>query len=195
MRNERHKTLLFKFLLIVSLILVTGCSFGTESEDTNMSTLEKVLEHLFNGPDDELIELVNDPANQTFIGIGEKNEEEQNNDDATELEDYLQDLYGPHFSTDNAYEGFSGLYPLGYQLDAHLNNYKMNIDRIDIEESDKKNKRYDFTVLVTITDVSENEANSKKAEIEGYANFSQEDKITRFYISDDDGLGRHSLIE
>lgn len=187
MRNERYKTFLFKFLLIVSLILISGCSFGTESKDTNTSTLEKVLEHLLNGPHDELIELVNDPANQTIIGIGEKNEEKQNNDGASELDDYLQDLYGLHF-TDNAYERFYRLYPLEYQLYAYENDYKMSIDTIDVEESDKKNKRYDFTALVTITDVSEDEASSKKVEVEGYANFSQEGKITRFNISDDNGL-------
>ena len=187
MRNERYKTFLFKFLLIVSLILISGCSFGTESKDTNTSTLEKVLEHLLNGPHDELIELVNDPANQTIIGIGEKNEEKQNNDGASELDDYLQDLYGLHF-TDNAYERFYRLYPLEYQLYTYENDYKMSIDTIDVEESDKKNKRYDFTALVTITDVSEDEASSKKVEVEGYANFSQEGKITRFNISDDNGL-------
>lgn len=187
MRNEKHKTFLFKFLLIVSLALVSGCSFGTETKDTNTSTLEIVLGHLFNGPHDELIELVNDPANQTIIGIGEEDKKEQNSDGASELDDYLQDLYGTYF-TNNAYERFYGIYPLEYQLHAYENKHKMSVDTIDVEESDAKNKRYDFTVLVTIIDKSEDEANFKKMEVEGYANFSQEGKITRFNILDDDGL-------
>lgn len=42
--------------------------------------------------------------------------------------------------------------------------------------------------MVTIKDVSEDEAYSKKTEIEGYVNFSQKGKITRFNISDDNKL-------
>ena len=63
----------------------------------------------------------------------------------------------------------------------------MKPDDIDIEQIDEENGRYNFTMEVTY----EKEADEKKSEIgkvKGYVNFTDDDKITRFEITEDEWI-------
>src|SRR5699024_6817102 len=128
--------------------VVTSCNIGTDAEKENEETLEAVLEQLFTGPDQELIALVNDPENQTIIGEGVENTNENINEEENELDVYLEELNGPYF-TEDALELFTAVYLLYYQVEAENNDIKMKPDHIDIEQIDEENGRYNFTMDVT----------------------------------------------
>ena len=178
---------LHTYVIVFGLAAVAaGCSIGTDAEKENEETIEAVLEQLFTGPDQELIELVNDPENQTVIGEGVENTNENTNEEENELDVYLEEMNGPYF-TEDALELFTAVYLLYYQVEAENNDIKMKPDDIDIEQIDEENGRYNFTMDVTY----EEEADEKKSEIgkvKGYVNFTDDDKITRFEITEDEWI-------
>src|SRR5699024_6539597 len=167
-------------------VVVTSCNIGTDAEKENEETIEAVLEQLFTGPDQELIALVNDPENQTVIGEVEENANEKIKEEENEREVYLEEL-NCHYVTEDALELFTAVYLLYYKVEAENNDIKMKPDDIDIEQIDEENGRYNFTMDVTY----EEEADEKKSEIgkvKGYVNFTDDDKITRFEITEDEWI-------
>lgn len=176
---------LFTYIIVFGLIVVvTSCNIGTDAKKENEETLEAVLEQLFTGPDQELIELVNDPENQTVIGEDVENTNENTNEEENELDVYLEELNGPYFTKD-ALELFTSVYVLDYQVEADNSDIKMKPDYIDIEQIDEENGRYNFTMDVTYEDEADEEK-SEIGKIKGYANFTDDGKITRFEITEDE---------
>lgn len=179
MREKNH--LLFVFIFICGLMLIgSGCGTVTNDEDEDESSLEAVLVKLFTGPDEKLVELASDPDNQTVIGQGVENNNEDSNEEETELDEYLKELYEPYF-TEEAFEAFKAIYVLDYQLKAETNDVEMKPNSIEIEKVDEENGRYNFTLDV----VYENDAESETSEVTGLVNFSG-NEITRFEITGDE---------
>ncbi len=174
-------------LLFGILLFVVGCSSSDISEpvhqNENVSTINTVIEHQFTGPDQELIELYNSPENGTEIGDGkEKSDEEL--EKPTELDLYLKEKYQSHF-TENMYSKYIVTYALDYQLAASMNDYKMEVNSINIEHNEKNEDIYDFTANV-LYKKEENE--QVIAKVSGRANIYEEGKIAKIQFLDDDGL-------
>jgi|SRR5699024_2375522 len=179
-----YQRLLTYVIVFGLIVVVASCNMGTDAEKENEETLEAVLEQLFTGPDQELIELVNDPENQTIIGEDVENTNENTNEEENELDVYLEELNEPYF-TENALELFTLVYVLDYQIEAEDNDIKMKPDHIDVEQIDEENGRYNFTMDVTYEDEAD-EGKSEIGKVKGYANFTDDDKITRFEITEDE---------
>ncbi|MFD2924303.1 hypothetical protein [Halobacillus naozhouensis] len=174
------------FLLSGILVLMVGCSSSdtlkTEPQDENITTIKTVLEHQFTAPDPELIELLEDPNNQTIIGKeGDKGASETK---PTELDLYLEETYKSYFTRD-MYNKFIGTYALGYHTVSYNNGYQLEVKNIEIKQNDTTNNAYGFTV-----DVQYQKENNPKmtSEVTGRAHIYEEGKISNIVLSDDDGL-------
>ncbi|UOR14156.1 hypothetical protein [Halobacillus amylolyticus] len=185
--NESNVSRIFKaFLLSGIFLLIVGCSSSdtskTTSQDENITTIETVLEHQFTGPDQKLIELLDDPNNQTIIGKEGDNGSSETK--PTELDLYLEETYKSYF-TEDMYDKFIGSYALGYHTAAYNNGYQLEVKNIDIKQNDTTENAYDFTVNVQYQKENSQEMTF---EVTGRAHIYEEGKISNIDFSDDDGL-------
>ncbi|WP_079529260.1 hypothetical protein [Halobacillus hunanensis] len=185
--NESNVSRIFKaFLLSGIFLLIVGCSSSdtskTTPQDENITTIETVLEHQFTGPDQKLIELLDDPNNQTIIGKEGDNGSSETK--PTELDLYLEETYKSYF-TEDMYDKFIGSYALGYHTAAYNNGYQLEVKNIDIKQNDTTENAYDFTVNVQYQKENSQEMTF---EVTGRAHIYEEGKISNIDFSDDDGL-------
>ncbi len=174
-------------LIPIGLLLVSvGCSANVESETVsnngNLTTLESVIENTFTGPNQELNALLSEPENATIIG---HDKETKSPAQPTELEVYLEEMYKPHF-TEDMYDEFLDEITLYYHASFLARpNIKTEVDSIDFKQNESEKNIYDFTTNVTF----QNEGLDPKIyEVIGQANFTEEGKIAKLIISDDNGL-------
>lgn len=171
------------FLLMVACSLV-GCSSETEdrAEDENITTIKTVLQEQFTGPDQELIDLLEDPQNATIIG----EEETSTPQNPTELDIYLEEKYKSYF-TDNMYDEFIRAYAMQFQISAYESNYQISVESIDVKQNESVEGAYDFTVNV-LYQKEDNE--EKKAVVSGRAHIYEDGKISNIDFVDDGGLSK-----
>lgn len=180
----KTKTTFLTAFLLITLSLV-GCSTGTESSanDKNITVIKTVLQEQFTGPDQELIDLLEDHENATIIGEGETATPKS----PTKLDQYLEEKYKAYF-TENTYERFIGAYAMDYQTSAYYGNYTINVKTVDVEEKESAEGYYDFTVHVFYQKDGEEE---NKTEVVGRAAVNEEAKITNLHYHDDGNLSRN----
>lgn len=120
------------FLMVPAILLTIsiGCSGTNEAAvQQDISTIDQVLHHQFNGPDDDLIRLLDDPDHATVIGETDDAEENTNGND--ELDAYYQEQYGAYF-TEQAYEEFVRVHAGYHQMIAEKNQMEMSVDELAI---------------------------------------------------------------
>lgn len=138
--------------------------------------IEKVLALEFNGPDEELLELMWNPDNKTVIDGVEVNEE---------FDNYVQEKYGEYF-TESALDTFRRTAGIAYQNFAHSNDYTLNFKGATIEERENASNKYSFTAQVGYQKEGGEE---EIADVEGAVLFSAaEKKIGKFQYGNDSGL-------
>jgi hypothetical protein len=148
--------------------------------DSNTTIIENVLKLQFNGPDEELAELLWNAMNKSA-----ESEEYQ------KFDKYLTEVYGPYF-TENALNTFINAYGgTQYPMFAYDNGYKLSLKEVTIEHNEKIPYRYTFIAKVGYR---KNGGEEKIANVEGDVSFStkteEEDKITKFQYMNDNGLAK-----
>ncbi|WP_281975220.1 hypothetical protein [Halobacillus litoralis] len=185
MHEKKHR-IVIPFLLLGVCLAFTACSSVNTSEsaskDQNINIIESVLKQQFTGPDQELMDLLDDPENSTIIGNGETS----NPEEPTRLDLYLEEKYQPYFS-ESMYDEFIGTYAMGYHVEAYNNDYQFEAENIDIENSDDAERAYDFIVKVLYKKEGTEESSSK---VTGRININEKGEITNFRLMDDDGLSK-----
>jgi hypothetical protein len=182
--NESNTSRVTKFFLLFGILfIVVGCSLSDTSEsapqdNNNITTIETVIEHLFTGPDQELIDLLYSPENITIIGSNTEVEEVEN---PTELDLYLEEKYKKSHFTEDMYSQYIVMYVLAYHGTADFNDYHMEVDSIDIEQNATTEGAYDFTVNVLYNKAGNEQMN---AEVTGRAHIYEEGKIASFKLFD-----------
>jgi hypothetical protein len=173
------------FILFVILLTVVGCSLSNTSEsapqDHNISTIETVIEDLFTGPDQELIDLLYSPENVTIIGNDKEAEEVQEVENPNELDLYLEDKYKKFHFTEDMYSQYIVMYVLDYHVSAHSNDYQMEVDSIEIEQNATTEGAYDFIVNVLYNKAGNEQG---KAEVTGRIHIYDDGKIASFKLFD-----------
>ncbi|WP_181348209.1 hypothetical protein [Thalassobacillus sp. CUG 92003] len=167
-------------------VVFTGCSAGdspdSTAQDQNITTIETVLHQQFTGPDQTLMDLLDDPANSTIIGNGETTTP----DAPTQLDVYLEEKYRPYFS-ERMYEEFIGTYALEYHTSPSNNGYQLDVETTKIEDVATTEGAYDFTVNVLYKKKGGEE---RHANVTGRMNINKESTITKYRLMDDDGLSK-----
>ncbi|MFC7064178.1 hypothetical protein [Halobacillus seohaensis] len=184
--RKNNYRIVLSILLLGICFVSTGCSSvntsDSASKDQNVTTIETVLNQQFTGPDQKLIDLLDDPENSTIIGNGETTTPEE----PTQLDLYLEEKYQPYFS-ESMYDEFIGTYATGYHASAYNNGYKFEIEKMGIENVEATEGAYDFTVNVLYNKEGTEERNSK---VTGRININEEGEITKFRLMDDEGLSK-----
>lgn len=145
------------FLMIVSFLLIAGCSengkaIETETEkavdsvEQDKAVIQAVVENQFNGPDEKYRELWNAAMdNQTVDMDEEQYNAWLNSPEYKALIEYMDDTYAPYF-TDNAYETFKNTDAFMYSLSDH--EYQLSTDNIEIIQNETEKTLYTFTFQV-----------------------------------------------
>ncbi|MCM3637717.1 hypothetical protein M3152_08280 [Sporosarcina luteola] len=179
MGNKKRKTINLLFLSLVLLLsgaLLGACS-KADAEDSNVDVIKSVLKLQFNGPDETLMKLLQDPKYKTVVDGIEVNEE---------FDKYVAEVYGPYFT--EFYLGtFLRMYGIHYPSSAHMSGHKLNLKKVVIEKSENASNRYTFTATVGYTKDGDNE---KTANVSGVVLIStkEEGKIGKFEYGGDNGL-------
>lgn len=174
--RKEMKTL--PFLICLGLVMLLAACSSTSNHPEK--TIENVLQEQFSGPDQKLMDLLNDPANATVIGENEG--EYAVGDTITDVDVYLEEKYGAYF-TEEMYDKFIGAFALGFQTTAYQHGYQLEVTEIDTQQKDSDDA-YTFEVMVQY----KNEERENNTEVTGEANINDQGKITRILYHDDGGL-------
>ena len=152
-------------LLLGIILLFAGCSSSVKStsQDKNITAIKTVLKHQFTGPDIDVVELLESPA---------------------ELDQYYEKRYKSYF-TENMYKSFIAANAYHYLFMAHNNGQQLKVDTVDVENIESTKSDYTFKVVVLIDKKGRNQ---KSAEVSGRVSFNKEGKITSIRNLDDGGL-------
>ncbi|MCP3029477.1 hypothetical protein [Halobacillus sp. A5] len=187
MNGKSHRIITYLLLLGVCLAFTACASVNTsesDSKDQNINVIESVLKQQFTGPDQELMDLLDDPQNSTIIGNGEPS----NSEEPTWLDIYLEEKYQTYFS-ESMYDEFIGTYAMGYHVVAYNNDYQFEAEKVDIKKNDDAEGAYDFTVNVLFKK-EKNGTEEKSSKVTGRININEEGKITNFRLMGDDDLSK-----
>ncbi|WP_038704518.1 hypothetical protein [Planococcus sp. PAMC 21323] len=170
----RSKKLMGIVLMLISFLLIAGCSENgeakevetekiTDSVEKDKSAIQAVIEKQFNGPDEEYRELWNTAMDSQ---TGDMDEEQYNawlnSPEYKALMDYMSDTYAPYF-TDNAYETFSKTDAFLYSFSDQ--EYKLKTANIEINQNEVEKTLYTFTFQVMYeNDIDETETFDFKGE-------------------------------
>ncbi|UFU00676.1 hypothetical protein KO561_07000 [Radiobacillus kanasensis] len=168
-------------LVVVLLALPLFQLIEEENVDGDSEILKEILNKQFSGPDQELMNLLEDPDNLTIIG-----KEESKPKGPTELDKYLEEEYKSSF-TDDAYQTFIGSYLLDFQSTAHYGDYKLQAESIDLEQSDSNDEEYMFKVKVGY---QKGEIEKGYAEVTGRAKVNAKGEVYYYKLEDDGGLSQ-----
>ncbi|MCA0970853.1 hypothetical protein LCM20_09645 [Halobacillus litoralis] len=164
-------------LLGLSAILV-GCTAANSAQEKDVETIEAMLTQQFTGPDQKMMELLNDPDHVTVIGLGETKRPEEPN----ELEQYLEATYHPYF-TDQEYEDFIGAFAMAPHVFGEADAYQFEVEQVIVKDVEATDGAYDFTVEIRY----EKDGTEENTQVSGRINVNEEGKISR-YRPIDDGL-------
>lgn len=164
--------------LLISSVLLIACSAETEeTADPNIKIVKRVLELQFNGPDEELMDLVWNQKYTTIIEGTEVNKK---------LDKYIADVYGPYF-TDFYLETFINTSGLDYPSSAYLADYTLQLKDAHVDSDEAVSNRYTFTATV---DYKKSSEKVKSTDVSGIVLFSTEEpgNIGKFEYTEDGGL-------
>lgn len=164
-------------LAALSAVFTIGGCMAAKADDPKMETIERVLELQFNGPDEEFLEAMWNPANKQIVNGVEVNEA---------FEQQVDDKYGAYF-TDSELDQFMRVFGTYFPGLADIYGYELRLEDVDIELSETVANRYLFTAEVAFQKKGGKE---QRAEVGGVVLFStvQEGKIGKFTYTDDQGL-------
>ncbi|ARF15531.1 hypothetical protein [Sporosarcina ureae] len=172
------KVSLVSFMLLLTGVLFAACS-NTEAGDPNVSIVEKVLMLQFNGPDEKIMDLLQNPEYTKVVDGKEVNEE---------FDKYVTEVYGDYFTEDYLVPFFqtSGLI---YPTAAEFSGYELNLKDTVVKQTEKDSNRYTFTATVGYLKDGEKE---KTADVSGLVLFSTKEKggIGQFDYGEDNGLSK-----
>lgn len=190
----KNKRLLGLLLILVSCLLIVGCSENEkaktveaekpiQSVEKDKAVIQAFIEQHFNGPDKKYRELWNAA---TEIQTAEMNEEEynawMNGPEYTALTDYMSDAYAPYF-TENTYDTFSKTEAFIYSFSDQ--EYKLTTSAIEINQNEIEKTLYNFTFQV----IYENETGETETfDYEGEAIVPVEGKIGKIQFNDQERL-------
>ncbi|WP_303965531.1 hypothetical protein [Sporosarcina ureae] len=164
------------FLLLLTGVLFAACS-NAKTEDQNAGIVEKVLKLQFNGPDQKIIDFLQNPDYTKVVDGKEVNDE---------FEQYITEVYGDYFTKDYLIPFFQTA-GLVYPVAAELSGYELSLKDTVVKQSEKASNRYTFTATVGYTKDGEKE---KTADVSGVVLFStnEKGKIGKFEYGEDNGL-------
>lgn len=170
------KAAIMGFMVVLAGGLSAACS-TTEATDQNIDIVEKVLELQFNGPDERLMELLQNPEYTTIVEDQQVNEE---------LDAYINDVYGEYFTEDYLVPFFQTA-GLMYPTAADFSGYELQMKDVVVKQAEKVSNRYTFTATVGYVKPGEQE---KVADVSGVVLFStsEKGKIGKLDYGEDDGL-------
>lgn len=160
--NNFGGIVLFTLLLLLSV----GCTEkkATKTQDENIQTIVTVLQKSFNGPSDELKQIM------------DKESEEK----VEALNQYEENLFKNYFANETSYTEFVNSYGSTLMIEPIKNNYKFKINNIEYEKVDEKDNIYNFSV-----ELQSQTEGSEKSEVKivtGQANLNAEHKIEAMLI-------------
>lgn len=163
---KKYMYVAFATVLFASFFLV-GCTEKTESEtqDENIQTIEAVLKNNLNGPDDELIQIVNDVDSYDNLEAQRK---------------YEENLYKEYFADEEAFLEYVNYYGTTLLIEPIKNNVKLKVKNIEWEKTDSKEIIYNFKVELEYQ--KEGNDKSEIGILNGQANVNEEHKIERMKI-------------
>ena len=165
-------------LLLLSSTLLIACSAQSEETvDPNIKVVKRVLELQFNGPDEELMDLIWNQKYTTVVVGKEVNKK---------LDKYINDVYGSYF-TDFYLETFMNTSGLIYPSSAYLEDYTLQLEDAHIDPDEAVSNRYTFTATVGYQKAGEK---VQTADVSGIVLFSTDEpgNIGKFEYTEDDGL-------
>ena len=173
---SKWKLAMAGLVLLTMWFIVSGC-MEARADDPKMETIERVLEQQFNGPDEEFLKAMWNPANKRIVDGIEVNEA---------FEQQVDEKYGAYF-TDKELDQFMRVFGTYFPGLADIYGYELRLEEVDIELSETTANRYTFTTEVAFQRAGEKE---QHAEVQGVVLFSnvQKGKIGKFTYMDDDGL-------
>lgn len=176
MKTYTKRFLLLSLVMVLSAMSLSACS-KADAEEKNYTVINEVLNQQFNGPDEELMDLLWNPKYTTIV---------ENKQVNIELDQYIEEHYGPYF-TDFFIESFMNTAGLMYSSPPGYYNYQMKLKDVVIEKDEKEKNRYTFSATVTFQKEDEEE---KTYEVPGVVLFSadEENKIGKFQYREDNGL-------
>lgn len=162
----------------VFLVFSAGC---TGAEDTvvqqDRSNLNHVLTNQFSGPDETLVQLLNDPEQATVIG--DTDNATENAAGNSELDAYYQEQYREYFTAD-AYEEFVRIHAAQHHMIAEENEIEMSVEDLRVTRKDTDDRAYDFHLQVAY----QNNDPQGTGNIQGQAWMNDKHRITRLRYSE-----------
>ncbi|MCA1011629.1 DUF4367 domain-containing protein [Halobacillus halophilus] len=155
------KKLLF---MALTLLIAAGCTSthssgeNTKEQSKVQEDVEKVLEHIFTGPDQELSQFY----------------EEHNQE---EISNYYKDQFEPYFTEKYMDEAMKTNLVSSFHQKAYGNEVKMDINSMSVEQSEDKDTAYDFDTQIDVS-------NGQSAKVRGRVNTNEQGKITRIHYVD-----------
>lgn len=178
------KVSFISLMLLLTAVVFAACS-NTKAEDPNVEIVEKVLDLQFSGPDEKMIELLENSEHTTIVDGKQVNEA---------FDTYSKDVYGAYF-TENYLVPFFQTAGLIYPTSADFSGYKLDLKDVVVTQASNASNRYTFTATVGYVKEGEEE---KTADVSGVVLFSTKDKgkIGKFDYGEDNGLAKElSVVE
>lgn len=157
------KKLLF-FTLTMTLLITAGCTsdessgVSADEETTTKEDVTTVLEQMYTGPDEELIQLYEQGSNEELLA-------------------YYRDEFGPYLTENFMEKAIATNLVTGFHQKANSHDVKMKIADMSVEQSEDKETAYDFAIQIDIS-------NGETAEVSGRVNTNEAGKVTRIHFQD-----------
>ena len=194
--GKRTKYIMLFAVLGILVVAVSFFDFGEKTANLTVDESERNIRGFINetlaGPNEDLIEIW-----EVYPKLDKDNMEEfekQLQNYNKKLEKYLEENLKP-FISERSYN-VGGNYDFLKQ--AHSNGYKLNVQDITVEESEKTEDSYNITAEIDYTKEGNKDPNT--ITLRGLMNTNEEDKVDRIiyhnYQELDVALGQHlSTIE
>ncbi|MFC4408873.1 hypothetical protein ACFOZY_00345 [Chungangia koreensis] len=172
-------------VILLLALLLTGCTEQEKEvkavEDPNIETIKKYLEVEYNGPDEEFLRI----EEEMFKGVADSEQwEAEAEERVKEYHQYLSDTFSPYMEEEaiQKYTMISLLFY--YHHKAQENGYTFKTDKIDIQQQEKIERNYDYTVVVSF----EKDGEEKTATMKGFITMSESGKISGIRGLSDSGF-------
>lgn len=124
------KKLLFPIFLTTTLLFVVGCSSeASKIQEKDVDVVKTVLENNFNGPEEEVREMMNDVNIEGIV-------------------QYEEELFKDYFASDELYKEYTSTYGSLLWIEPVRNNYELNVTDIEVESTESEDNVYDFTMKI-----------------------------------------------
>jgi len=188
-RKQLLEIVLGIIVVVVAIVMIFIYSEKNKPKDKNKEAIINVVEHLFTGPDIEMVQLFQE-FNQALEEMVSKKPVNTmfSPDDSlyNNIDEKLIKMYAPYM-TEEYYNGaFARDYWSYYFVYSTTEEYEIKVDAIDITQSDKEPMNYTFTIYLNY---GPKDGDKKDITIEGSAQFaSEEGKMTYLQIFNDKAL-------